>query len=190
MPSPLAHVGLALVLTAACRPRVAFVDRANWRLRGGVFAVVSVAAIAPDFDVFLAAALPGGMAWHHGPTHSVLGAAVLGYGLAKFGRLKRLDAALSVAAAVTHVALDWSTGAPGAPVAFGVPIFWPASDQRFMDAKPWFGAFGIHRPGFLAHMFTRDAWPIYGRELLTVLGATLLVWPLRAWHLRTRNRAP
>ncbi len=181
-------MGLALVGWAACRPSTALAP--PWRLTGRLVPVLLIASVVPDLDVILAATLPGGMGWHHGPTHSLPGAAALGWGVARIGRLGRGDTALAILVAVSHVALDWSTGAAGAPVEFGVPLIWPVSSQRYMDAHPWFGAFGIDKPGFLRHMFARDAWPVYGHEVGTVAVAALTAWPIRVLLRRIRIRGP
>ncbi len=162
MPSPVAHVGLALALRwGLSRPGSPWADR--------VALACAVASITPDFDMLLVMALPGGIAWHHGPTHSLLGAALAGVVVSAFARLSRREAWLPVAAAVMHVPLDYLTGEPGGPAHFGVPVFWPLYGERMVSPWPWFIPFGIDRQGFLAHMFTPEAGWAYGRELVTVL---------------------
>lgn len=163
MPSPLAHAGLALCLYAAVA------DRPSARAA----LVVGLASILPDFDVLPMLWDPRGIAWHRGPTHSLLGAAALGLA-ASVAVSGWRDRAACVAAAALHVPLDWSTGAPGAPVRYGVPVLWPVLGQKFIAANPWFGAFGIDSPSGLRAMLGPEALAIYGKEALTVaLGAAL-----------------
>jgi len=151
-----------------------------------VFAA-AVASVAPDADIVLAALHPAGLAWHRGPSHSMVGAALLGGGVAWAARLRGTAAwAAVLLAAVLHVPFDWSTGEPGAPVRYGVPWAWPFLDARFIDADPWFGAYRIDEPGFLANMWAAGALPIYGRELGTAAGlvglAALGRYARRRWH--------
>ncbi len=129
----------------------------------------AAASIVPDLDMLLVIALPGGIAWHHGPTHSLLGAAIGGLLVAAIARVPRREAWLPVVAAAMHVPLDFFTGEPGGPAHFGVPVLWPLYSERLVSPWPWFIPFGIDRDGFLAHMFTPEAARAYGRELLTVL---------------------
>lgn len=155
MPSPLAHIGLSLALAAAFRRPYTLRDRA----------LLSFAAIAPDFDVLPMLWDPQGLRFHHGPTHSLLGAAVIGLVLSIFSH-HRLPV---VAATLLHVPLDWSTGDPGVAARYGVPLFWPFSPEKYIASHTWFGAFGIDTPSGLGAMFSPEAVAIYGKEVLTVL---------------------
>ena len=155
MPSPLAHLGLSLALGALFR-------RDTPSLRDG--ALLAFASIAPDLDVIPMLWDPLGIRFHHGPTHSLLGAALIGLGLSIFSS-HRLPV---VASALLHVPLDWSTGDPGVAARYGVPLFWPFSQEKYIAAHPWFGAFGIDTPQGLGAMFGTEALSIYGKELFTV----------------------
>lgn len=188
MPSPLAHAGVALCLYAALQPR----GGRPWDLAG---LCVALASVAPDLDIAAVAVLPGGLAWHRGPSHSLLGAALLGLSIAAIGGHRRrwslLTRAAIVAAAVLHVPLDWSTGVPGAPSSLGVPWAWPFDAAKAIDPRPWFGAYHIDRPGFLSNMIAPDALPVYGREAGTVAIAGLVAVAIRVIRARhTRSREP
>jgi hypothetical protein len=159
MPSPVAHIGAALAAQLALT--------GGWSRRVAVVAAWS--AIAPDLDIAFAVFLPHGLDFHRGPTHSLLGATLLGLAWARLARLRGLEALVVVAASVLHVPFDWSTGDPGAPARYGVPLFWPLSTQKYIAAEPWFGAFHIDQEGFLANLFTAHAVEVYAGELGTVL---------------------
>ena len=166
MPSPLAHIGLSLALGKGLRP-----EAWAWKDLG----LLAFSAIAADLDVAPMLWDPNGIRWHHGPTHSLCGAAMTGLVISAFS-CQRLPVFL---AALLHVPLDWSTGDPGVASRYGVPLFWPFSDQKYIAAWPWFGAFGIDSPSGLQSMIGAESLAIYGRELLTVAVAGL---GLRAWR--------
>jgi membrane-bound metal-dependent hydrolase YbcI (DUF457 family) len=163
VPSPLAHIGAALALQLALQA-----PGHPWSRR--VALAAAFASIAPDFDLLPAVLLPDGIAWHHGPTHSLVGAAVIGGMTAVVARVRdRAGAATVVGAALLHVLFDWSTGEPGGPARFGVPWAWPFDPTRSVAAHPWFGAFHIDRAGFLSHMWAEEAIPVYGTEITTAI---------------------
>lgn len=172
MPSPLAHVGAALAL-------VLVLERPGARIGPRVVLAAAFASIAPDLDILLAAVHPAGLAWHRGPSHSLIGAALIGAVCAAVARVRGAAAwAAVIAAALLHVLFDWSTGHPGAPAAYGVPWAWPIWRHKSIDATPWFGAFKIDEAGFLANMWAPHAAGVYLRELGTVgvlVGVALLV---------------
>ena len=181
MPSPLAHAGAALALHLVLAPTSLPLDRR-------VAAAAAVASVLPDADIALAATLPGGLDWHRGPTHSLLGAAALGGLVAAAAGLRGWRAwSTVVGAALLHVPFDWSTGEPGAPVRYGVLWAWPFSDAKSIDASPWFGAFRIDEAGFLKNMWASTALPVYLRELGTT-AALLAFGQLTRW-LRGRRAA-
>jgi membrane-bound metal-dependent hydrolase YbcI (DUF457 family) len=191
VPSPLAHIGIGLALHAAVQER-------GGRPWDAVGLLVAAASVAPDGDIAAAALLPGGIAWHRGPSHSLVGAALLGVLVARVGvglyrRVGRPWPARAtftiVAAALAHVPLDWSTGQPGAPTSFGVPWAWPLTARKWIDPNPWFGAYHIDQPGFLANMFAPEALPVYGREAFTVLLAGLAAAAIRAARRGATARA-
>lgn len=178
MPSPLAHIGLALALRAGLIPTAPVLGGTS--LRPAL--LTTFAAIAPDLDVLPMLVDPAGLAWHRGPTHSVLGAGVLGLIIGLAGRLRGRELAAVVLSALLHVLMDWTTGVPGAPAHFGVPWAWPFSAEKFISPDPWFGAYHIDGPEGLAAMFSWTAVGIYGKELLTVAVAGLLAWAVRTYR--------
>lgn len=186
MPSPVAHIGLAVCLQASL-VRGPLLNRA--------VLVTAFASIAPDLDVLPLMLVENGIQWHRGPSHSLLGALLIGATIATLGRWwapqlrdPRAWAAV-VLATLLHVPLDWSTGEPNTPASYGVPAFWPWLDQKFIAASPWFGAFGIDRPGGLLHMFTPEAMAVYQREVFTVLIAAVLAWAVRSYGADTSVNA-
>lgn len=181
MPSPLAHVGAALALVVALGPPAA-------RVSPRVLAAAAFASVAPDLDILLAVVHPAGLAWHRGPSHSLVGAALIGVLCAWGARVRgRAAWASVVTAALLHVAFDWTTGEPGAPARYGVPWAWPLSGDKAIDPTPWFGAFRIDAAGFLANMWGRHAASVYLREAGTVVGLVSIALMVRALR---RIRAP
>lgn len=177
MPSPVAHVGIALCVYAALSPR----GSRPWDRAGFAAAFASV---APDLD------LVGGLAWHHGPTHSLVGAGAIGIAVASLFRVEGWGARSAIVlGALLHVPMDWATGQPGAPVAFGVPWAWPFSSERAIAADPWFGAYQIDGPGYLANMFRGEAATFYAKEAATVALAAGFAWAITSLR-RSRTRAP
>lgn len=195
MPSPLAHVGIAAVFPLL----LVWEGRFWW-----VFGWCAVGSLIPDLDVLPMLVSPGGIAWHRGPTHSITGA--LGIGMLLVWLSRRLEPRLGrylgagggapgsnsagalaiILAVLSHLPLDWSTGEEGAPARYGVPLFWPFSDQKYIATRPWFGAFGIDGEGGLNVMFSREVVRIYGGELLTVFVAiSLALLSRRAWRRAT-----
>lgn len=166
MPSPVAHIGIALAVEHLLRR-----PGQSWHPR--VLGTVAFAAVAADLDLLPDLWLGEGIRFHHGPSHSLLGALVIG-GLCVWalGRRRSLGAAAAcVCAALAHAPMDYTTGEPGAPEKYGVQYLWPWSERRFIDAQPWFGAYHIDQEGGLLHMFTGNAAANYGVELATVAAA-------------------
>jgi len=173
MPSPLAHAGAAAALVLGF-------SRPGHRPALRVVCAAAFASIAPDLDIVLAVAHPAGLDWHRGPSHSLVGAALIGAACAAAARVRgRAAWASVVGAAVLHVPFDWSTGEPGAPARYGVPWAWPFSSEKFIDPSPWFGAYKIDEAGFLANMWSPHALPVYLGELATVAGLLLLAAAVR-----------
>jgi hypothetical protein len=179
VPSPLAHGGVALALrlflSGPWAPP-AWASRLGppGRLLDRVALVAAFASIAPDLDLL------GGIGWHRGPTHSLVGAALLGAGIAVAAGLRGRDALAVTLACVLHVPMDFSTGEPGAPSRYGVPWLWPFSPHKAIATDPWFGAFHIDEPGFLAHMLHPRAAPVYAKEAATAALCVAAAATLRA----------
>lgn len=179
MPSPIAHVA------AAVAAGVAAPSGSPLRARRALLAA-AIASVLPDADLLLSATLPGGIAWHHGPTHSLLGAALLGCLVALAAGLRGTAGLWVVVSAVLHPLFDWQLGVPGDPPSFGVPLFWPMRETRYVAAHPIFRPFGIHEPGFLANMFTRAAVEPYVREV--AFAAVVLGYAFVAGRRSARRR--
>ncbi len=171
MPSPLAHIAAGYAIYAVLLA-------ADERPTPRTLALVGGAAVAPDLDIPLGMALGDPVGWHHGPSHSLLGAGLTGLALAAAapGRAARAAAAL---ACLLHPALDWSTGDPTEATRFGVPLLWPASDTKYIASRTLFGAYHIDREGFLLNLLTPDALAVWGRELGFVAAVAALAWALR-----------
>lgn len=185
MPSPIAHVAVALAAGVAAP------DGSPLRARRALLAA-ALSSVISDGDLLLVATLPGGILWHHGPTHTLIGAALLGLvvGLA-FG-LRGVALAWTVICALLHPVLDWELGVPGASPTFGVPILWPLWPDKFVSPYPIFRPFNIHEAGFLANMFTPAAVGPYLREV--VFGGVVLAYTAltrgRFRVLRFKRRRP
>lgn len=177
MPSPIAHLALAL------SPCVASVPSSSFRSLRVVIAV-AVASLIPDADLLLVATLEGGIVWHHGPSHSLLGAALLGAAVGLSAGVRGRVLGWGVVAAVTHPLLDWQLGEPGGDPRFGVPLLWPILPEKMIAASPIFRPFHIHEPGFVANMFRADAVGAYLREV----GFAAVVMGV-AWVARVRSVA-
>ena len=171
MPSPLAHLAAGYAIYAILLPAA---ERPGPR----ALALVGAAAIAPDLDIPLGMALGDPVGWHHGPSHSLLGAGLTGLALAAAARGRAARAA-AVLACLLHPALDWSTGDPAEAARFGVPLLWPLSDAKYIASHTLFGAYHIDREGFLLNLLAPDALAVWGREIGFVAAAAALTWALR-----------
>jgi membrane-bound metal-dependent hydrolase YbcI (DUF457 family) len=173
MPSPLAHIGVSIAVSALVTPLrcrdVSFLRQP--------YLWVAFAAIAPDLDVLPMLWSPSGLQWHRGPSHSLLGAALIGLLCSLF--LEKRARIATVLAGLFHVVMDWSTGIAPTPIKYGVPLFWPFSSQKYTAEQPYFGAFGIDKAGGLYEMLSAEALSIYGKELLTVVLSFAGVWLLK-----------
>ncbi|GDX78977.1 hypothetical protein LBMAG42_07880 [Deltaproteobacteria bacterium] len=159
MPSPIAHVAVA-VAAALAAP-----DGSPLRARSAVLAA-AVASLLPDLDLLAAATLPGGIEWHHGPTHSLLGAGFLAFAFGLAVGLRGAPLLWTMFCGFLHPILDWELGVPGGPSTFGVPLFWPMIATKFIAPYPLFRPFNIHEAGFITNMFTPAALGPYLRELV------------------------
>jgi len=174
MPSPLAHIAATLSLYVAIRPvNTRWIP--GWRALG----LLGFASVAPDMDIPLGIVLGDPVGWHHGPTHSLLGAALIGLVLAGLSRWsvregQRVLAIAVVVGCLLHVPLDWSTGNPVDAAKFGVPLFWPLLETKYISGWTMFGAYHIDKQGFLLNMVAPEALPVWGRELLFVGGVGAL----------------
>jgi membrane-bound metal-dependent hydrolase YbcI (DUF457 family) len=146
MPLPVAHGLLGVSVVAALR-HPSQSDR--WRpLLAGAFL-----AICPDFDYALNWLRISGGGWHHGFTHSILFALILGLVTAALsGERKVRNAILFSAATASHALLDYLM-----TESRGVALWWPFTDGRYRlrlinpinytwsDATVWEAALGVLR---------------------------------------------
>lgn len=128
MSLPLAHAFLGGSLTAVTWPVKA---PADWRR--GLWAG-ALLGICPDVDYLINLIRVFGTGWHHGVTHSVLFALVVGTGASwGFGVRGWRGALVCIGAVLTHALLDYLTTYSG-----GLLLFWPVTDQRFkLGIQAW-----------------------------------------------------
>lgn len=125
MPLPLAHALVGASAVAAFQPA----SRSNqWKpLLVGAFL-----GIAPDFDYALNVLRISGGGWHHGFTHSIAFAFVLGLITVAVMRDWRLRSVIAFcAAAVSHTLLDYLI-----TESYGVALWWPFTDHRYKLRLP------------------------------------------------------
>lgn len=185
VPSPIVHFAIAALPAIFAAPGSAL------RSPRGLLAL-GVASVLPDADLLLVPILPGGILWHHGPTHSLLGAGALGALAGWVGGLRGRALVAAGLVGATHPPLDALVGEPGASSDYGVPFFWPLSSRRTISPWSLFIPFRIDEPGFLLNMVSPAALRSYFRETLVAagaLGAAGLVHRLRGAQ-PTRTRPP
>jgi membrane-bound metal-dependent hydrolase YbcI (DUF457 family) len=125
-------------------------------------------------DIPLGVALGDPVGWHHGPTHSLLGAGLIGGALALLARGRAARVA-ALAGCLLHVPMDWSTGDAAEAARFGVPLFWPLSETKYISDPALFGAFHINKEGFLLNLLAPEAAAVWGRELAFIAAVLALV---------------
>jgi inner membrane protein len=130
------------------------------------------AANAPDLD-FLPGLVFGDLPrFHHGPSHSI-GLAIL-FGLIASLFFSRRGYAFVVGSSLylSHVVLDYLGQDPTPP--FGVPLFWPFSEEYFMAAFAFFRPF--HNRGGSAELIVSVLFTFH--NFLTVLAEIAFLLPL------------
>jgi inner membrane protein len=175
MPSPVGHSLMAYIIhRATARP----VATHNW----SVIALYLFAANAPDLD-FIPGLFVGQLSrFHHGPSHSI-GFAILFATLASlcFRRSTRVFV-LAFSLYLSHVLLDYLIQDPSPP--YGVPLFWPFSDEYYMAPFAFFRRFDYAShsvDSLLSPMFTVN-------NLLTVLIEVALLVPLLIFVVLARSK--
>jgi len=125
MPLPLAHALVGGSAVAALYPAS---RSSQWKpLLVGAFL-----GIAPDFDYALNVLRIAGGGWHHGFTHSIAFAFVLGLITVAVMREWRLRSVIAFcAAAVSHTLLDYLI-----TESYGVALWWPFTDHRYKLRLP------------------------------------------------------
>ena len=120
MPLPLAHALVGASTAAALRPAS---QSRQWKpiLIGAFLGVV------PDFDYALNAMRISGGGWHHGFTHSIAFALLLGLlTIALLREWRARSFILFSAAAASHTLLDYLI-----TESRGVALWWPFTDRRY-----------------------------------------------------------
>jgi len=126
MPLPLAHAFTGGSLTAVAWP---VKSPAGFRRAVVVGAVLGV---CPDFDYLLNWLRVLGPGWHHGFTHSVLFALVVGVAASWVFGVRGWRATLVCTGAVlSHLLLDYLF-----TDSRGLALWWPVADQRFKLGIP------------------------------------------------------
>ncbi len=120
--------------------------------------------------------------FHHGPTHSIAAALFSGVFFALVTPLRKLGFkaafVLLFGLYCSHVLLDYFAVDTSLP--YGVPLFWPISDQYFMSGFPIFS--DVHKDSssgtFLQSLFVmHNFWTIV-REVVILTPFTLLSFKL------------
>lgn len=180
MPTPIGHGLFALALHFAA-------PESTPRRRFYFFLLLLIAALAPDFDYYP-------ILWgdfqlanlnHQGFTHSLIFCLIAAVPLSIFGAWLACGPALRLypwlaTAAVSHVFLDYLTFDGRAP--YGIPIFWPFTDERFNSPVSLFG--GAIK-GSLADLFSVHNAGVALREILWLGIPVVLVW----FFVRRQRRA-
>lgn len=183
MATPLGH-GIA----GLCGSQLATPVRHRWRWWWVLFAMF--AAVAPDLD-FLPGLLVGDMnRFHHGWTHTVVGAIVFGaaagFLLQRFTDTPVRLGAWSAGIYGSHLVLDWLTHDGRAP--HGIPLFRPFSDAYYTSPVSIFGGVRHGVPGDSLQTVLGD---VFSAHNLTVIGIEVgLLLPILAiaWWLGRRER--
>jgi membrane-bound metal-dependent hydrolase YbcI (DUF457 family) len=134
-------------------------------------------AWAPDLDVLPGLAVGELGRFHHGVSHSflatVLVAGAVAGAFAIRGRASIRILLVVLVLCASHLALDFVTSDPGAPV--GMPFLWPWSDQPFQS--PW----------SLLPNVEHTSRPLIGvHNALLMVRETLIFVPLAALVLKAR----
>lgn len=125
MPLPVAHALLGASIAAALSQPS---QSPRWKL----LLTGALLGVCPDFDYALNWVRLSGGGWHHGFTHSILFALILGLLVASLiGDRKARSVILYCAAIVSHTLLDFMM-----TESRGVALWWPFTDQRYKLRLP------------------------------------------------------
>lgn len=183
MPTPIGHC-LAATTIRLLGPAPGV--RRSWFL---FFFIVAVANL-PDVD-FLPGYLVGNpIAFHWGPTHSLMAVVLVG-GLTgllagAIGGAYVTMIGLAITAYASHIFMDMMLG--GSQSQVGLQVFWPFSRGQFM--LPW-TVFRMApaeiqtRP--LAVLFSSAMMPVIVRELLVMVPVVTVSWMLARWRVISRE---
>ena len=125
MPLPLAHALVGATAAAALSPAS---RSPQWKL----LLIGAFLAVFPDFDYALNLLRISGGGWHHGFTHSIAFALLLGLVTVVILREWNVRSfILFSAAAVSHTLLDYLI-----TESYGVALWWPFTDHRYKLRLP------------------------------------------------------
>jgi membrane-bound metal-dependent hydrolase YbcI (DUF457 family) len=158
--------------------------------------VAALVANLPDADILVGSLFGDAEGWHHGPSHSLAMAAIVGVATGLLARSagRRFRPAFAFVGVLyaSHVLLDAIAPDRGKPDV-GVPLFWPFSHANIAAAIPMPGwlssALSLREAdvagGYLPMLLSRDTLVVLLTE--AVLYAPVLV--LALWIRRTRGRS-
>jgi len=110
------------------------------RKRGHLAVLCVFAAVFPDLDVVPGIVMGQPVLFHQGVTHSMGFAIIVSTTVAFLPRVRetafRLVFTLCFLAYVSHLVLDFF--GPDARAPYGIPLFWPLSDEYFISPVPIF----------------------------------------------------
>jgi inner membrane protein len=179
MPSPIGHSLMGYAFgRATIRPPLAN------HLKLIVLCVF--AANAPDLD-FLPGLFAGDLGrYHHGPSHSIVFAAVFGI-LAGALFPRRIYAfVMGFGLYLSHVLLDYLVQDPSPPL--GVPLFWPFTGAYYMAPFAFYRPFNY--PINFAEPMLSTVFSFH--NFLTMMTETLILLPVLvfvSWYKRTTLRS-
>jgi len=120
MPLPLAHALVGASTATALRPAS---QSSQWK----PILIGAFLGVCPDFDYVLNLVRISGGGWHHGFTHSIAFALLLGLlTIAILREWKVRSFVLFSAAAASHTLLDYLI-----TESYGVALWWPFTDHRY-----------------------------------------------------------
>jgi len=157
----------------------------------GALLLFIVGANAPDLDFIPGLLLGDPNRFHHGISHSLgfmlLLACVAG-GLGGWRLVGSFSRFIGVFCALygSHLILDYLTADGRAP--FGIPIFWPLSQQSFGVAWPIFSGIRHEVPGADVGAFLRSSFSLYNAGQALVEICVLAPLALAAGWTRRRLR--
>ncbi|MCB2187090.1 MAG: metal-dependent hydrolase [Deltaproteobacteria bacterium] len=162
MASPLGHALAGVAVGALVRGERPLWGRwLDWCAFAGL-------AVLPDLD-FLPGLLMGDLnRYHHGVSHTLAAALVVGLGLALAGRSRGQALRWGLAGfaiLASHLALDWLAVDNRPPL--GIPLFWPLSGAYHQAAHPVF--LDMKREAF--------TWAVIGHDLKAAAWELCLLGP-------------
>lgn len=173
MPLPILHTYAGYLVDELASPKLPAdgdVKRRNrfcWKTLLFIFTFSNL----PDLDYLPGIALGKTALFHHGPSHSLFGALIVGllsaltlkffWGACFTTMAKRISALYA-----SHVVLDYFS------IRHSVPLLWPLSDHRFGSSSGLLTGAGMntnHAHGILGFIDAIHSWSCFQRILLEIL---------------------